>query len=403
MTAALTNEFRLVAACCRWPRGGARAQAVRAVAAGPIDWERVDRVTRRHRVYAQVQDGLADAGVVLPDDLRQRLAATAHQARMSALSLARESTLLQAAFDAADCPALVMKGASLAMVAYDDPGLKWSWDIDLLTTPEAAARGRAILESRGYALVEPAGLDAARFALFLGLEKECVFVHPETRVAVELHWKLVDNPHLLPGIDALSPARTVLIGGRALRTLEGPALLAYLLVHGTLHAWSRLKWLADVAALLSHYPVGAIEPLYRDLQALGTGRAAAAGLLLCHDLLGTALPDDLLAELRADRAIRRLVATARAALTYGGGEREITTYTMPGFRMLLSHLTVAPGWRPFLSELGAKWICSIDRLALPLPRPLWFLYHVLRVPLWVLRRGGGVLRSIGTRRATGTG
>jgi len=386
MTAALTNEFRLVAACCRWPRGGARAEAVRAAAAAPVDWDRVERVTRRHRVYAQVQDGLADARVALPDAFGRRLTATAQQARMSALTLARESALLQAAFDAADCPALLMKGASLAMLAYGDPGLKWSWDIDLLTTPEAAARGRAILESRGYALVEPAGLDADRFQLFLGLDKECIFVHPETRVAVELHWKLVDNPHLLPGIGALSPARAVLIGGRALRTLEDAPLLAYLLVHGTRHAWSRLKWLADVAALLSHYPVEDMEPLYRQLQSLEAGRAAAVGFLLCHDLLGTVLPEGLLAELRADRATRRLVATARAALTYGGGEREVSTYTMPGFRTLLSHLTVAPGWRPFLSELRAKWTCAADRLAVPLPRRFWFLYHVLRVPLWVWRR-----------------
>jgi len=387
------NEFELVAACCRWPRGAARDAAVLS-AADAVDWDRVERVTRRHRVYAQVHDALTRAGVAVPQRVAGKLADAARQAGMSALTMAREATRLQDAFDAAGCPALFVKGSSLAMLAYGELGLKWAWDIDLLTTPAAAAQGRTILEGLGYVLVEPEGMDARQFALFLTLGKECVFVHAETRIAVELHWKLVDNPYLLTGVDALSPTRTVPIGGRALRTLDGPALLAYLLVHGTRHAWSRLKWLADVAALLAHYPTDAIAPLYRELQALQAGRAAAVGFLLCHDLLGVALPGALLAELRADRATRRLVATAHAALTHGRGEREVSTYTLPGIRTLFSHLTVAPGWRPFLWELGAKWTCSADRLALPLPRPLWFLYHVLRVPLWIWRRGGIALRSL---------
>lgn len=390
---ALLNEFELAAACCRWPRGAARDAAVRS-AAHAVDWDRVERVTRRHRVYAQVHDALTRAGVAVPAGVAGKLADAARQAGMSALTMAREAARLQDAFDAADCPALFVKGSSLAMLAYGELGLKWAWDIDLLTTPGAAARGRAILEGLGYALVEPEELDARRFELFLTLGKECIFVHAESRIAVELHWKLVDNPFLLTGVDALSPARAVPIGGRALRTLEGPALLAYLLVHGTRHAWSRLKWLADVAALLAHYPVDAIEPLYRELQALQAGHAAAVGFLLCHDLLATPMPDSLLRELRTDRVTRRLVATAHAALTFGHGEREVSTYTLPGILTLFSHLTVAPGWRPFLWELGAKWTCSADRLSVPLPRPLWFLYHVLRVPLWIWRRGGIALRSM---------
>jgi len=387
------SEFELVAACCRWPRGAARDAAVRA-AAHAVDWDRVERVTRRHRVHAQVHDALIRAGVAVPTDVAGKFAEAARQTGIFALTMAREASLLQDAFDAAGCPALFVKGSSLAMLAYGELGLKWSWDIDLLTTPAAAAQGRAILEGLGYGLVEPEELDDRQFELFLTLGKECIFVHPEKRIAVELHWKLVDNPYLLTGVDALSPTRAVPIGGRALRTLEGPALLAYLLVHGTRHAWSRLKWLADAAALLANHPVDAVEPLYRELQALQAGRAAAVGFLLCHDLLGVALPDALLAELRADRATRRLVATAHAALTYGRGEREVSTYTVPGIRTVFSHLTAAPGWRPFLWELGAKWTSAADRLAMPLPRPLWFLYHVLRVPLWFWRRGGIALRAL---------
>ena len=188
----ISNEFRIVAACCRWPRGPARDAAVREAAGGALDWPRVERVARRHRVFALVHDGLVDAGVAVPEATARCLADEARRGRMTALAMAREAVLLQDAFDVAGCPVLFVKGASLAALAYGDIGLKQAWDIDLLTTPESAAHGRAILERNGYELVEPASLDGRRLELFMELAKECVLVHPGKRIAVELHWRLVE-------------------------------------------------------------------------------------------------------------------------------------------------------------------------------------------------------------------
>lgn len=393
-TPAMSNEFKLVAACCRWPAAEARHAAIRDVAVGAIDWDLVERVAHRHRVFALVHNGLVGAGIALPEATARRLAAQAQRHRLNALAMAREAAQLQDTFDAAGCPALFVKGASLAMLAYGDVGMKQAWDIDLLTAPQAAAHGRAILEQRGYVLVEPEGLDARRFAQFMELGKEGVFHHPVKRISVELHWKLFDNPQLLPGVGVASPTQAVAIGGQALRTLRDDALLAYLTVHGTRHAWMRLKWLADVAALLARYAPDEIDPLYRRLQALGPGRAAAVALLLCHRLLGLALPDALLAELQSDRATARLVVAALSALTYGDGAREFANYSVPGIRVRLSQLEVAPGWRYRAAELAFMWRSPIDRLALPLPRRWWFLYHVLRIPLWAGRRFTAIGRGL---------
>ncbi|WP_423605561.1 nucleotidyltransferase domain-containing protein [Sphingomonas sp. MS122] len=359
---------------------------MREAASGTIDWPRVERIARRHRVTALVQNGLIGPGMAVPDATAQRLADEARRLRMTALAMAREAVLLQDAFDAAGCPALFVKGASLGVLAYGDIGLKQAWDIDLLTTPESAAHGRAILERNGYALVEPASLDGHRFKLFMELAKECVLVHPAKRIAVELHWRLVDNPHLLPGVDARSPTQAVAIGAQQLRTLTDTELLAYLTVHGTRSAWVRLKWLADVAALLSRYEAAELDGLYRRLHALGTGRAAGVALLLCHQLLGVALPGALLAELRDDRRTERLAATAVAALTYGEGEGAFPDHSRLGFRVRFARLGIAPGWRYLAAELASLWRSPVDRLALPLPRRLAFLYHVLRIPLWMYRR-----------------
>ena len=79
-------------------------------------------------------------------------------------------------------------------------------------------------------------------------------------------------------------------GLQGLRTLGEEDLFAYLCMHGALHWWNRLKWLADVNALLASTPEDGVERLVRAAEARGAGRAAAQALLLCQRLLADAPP-----------------------------------------------------------------------------------------------------------------
>ena len=92
-------------------------------------------------------------------------------------------------------------------------------------------------------------------------------------------------------------------------------LFAYLCMHGALHWWNRLKWLADVNALLASTPEDGVERLVRAAEARGAGRAAAQALLLCRRLLGTPLPARLMATLDKSATVRWLEATALSAMT----------------------------------------------------------------------------------------
>ena len=81
-----------------------------------------------------------------------------------------------------------------------------------------------------------------------------------------------------------------LTGARGLRTLGEEDLFAYLCMHGALHWWNRLKWLADINALLAAAPEDGVERLFRAAEARGAGRAAAQAMLLCRRLLGRPCP-----------------------------------------------------------------------------------------------------------------
>ena len=388
MTAGTSSlEFVLAAACCRLP-GVARDLAVRGAAA-QVEWRSFERVARRHRIEGLAHAALSAAGVAPVGDSLRRAASTI--ARDGVL-MAAETARLQAALDAAGVVNLVLKGATLDILAWGRIGLKRAWDIDLLALPADAVRARAVLERAGYALDDPADGSEAAFETWVILAKEAVFRHRASGLVVELHWRATDVAMLLPGLSAASPARTVsLSAGLSLRTFADDDLFAYLCVHGTSHAWARLKWLADLGAVLARLDEGGRCALWRRASDLGAGRCPTVALLLCERILGLALPDSAVASIRADRKAARLVALALDAMA-GGQGAEIAARPLMSERILLSHLTFADGWDFLVAEARRQAVSVDDRMRLRLPRAIAFLYAPLRGPLFLWRRFRRVLR-----------
>lgn len=359
----LPPELALVVACCRWPPSPPRNDSVRAAASQPIDWGALERVVERHRVTALVHNGFGSAKVEAPPAVRRRLAESAVIAGRTGLAQARETLRLQDIFDEAGLPNVSIKGSSLALLAYGTLGMKQSWDIDLLITPEHATAGRRLLVKLGYEMVQPAAFEHQRFARFIRSSVEAVFFNSALNLWAELHWRLTANAVLLPGITARSRTQLVPLGSRELRTLNNDALFAYLCAHGARHGWARLKWLADLNAFLACRSMTDIERLYRNAVSLEVGRPAAAALLLCRKLFGTALPDDLISALPTDPFVRTLITSSLNCMTYRRGEAEFSICTMAKMRLILSHFLFSSGHRHFCSEMRAKWISLMRRLS----------------------------------------
>jgi hypothetical protein len=381
-----TAEFTLAAACCR-PPGGARTAAVHATAAGPVDWRRFERVLTRHRIEGLANAALGEAGVAGDAALAGFLASAGREIAIGGLRLAAETTRVQSALDKAGVVNLVLKGATLDALAWGAVGLKRAWDIDLLVEPTEARRARQVLQGAGYALREPDAPDDAAFDAWAALAKECVFVHRTSGLVVELHWRLVDASGLLPGLSARSAAQSVRLSDTLeLRTLAAEPLFAYLCVHGASHAWSRLKWLADLGALWARGDDAARTALYRGACALGAGNCPATAVLLCERLLGVAPPETIAPKIQANSKARSLAALAIDAMTHGGGETEIADRPLFQERILLSSFRFADGWRYRWAEWTRQAVSIDDRLRFPLPARLAFLYAPMRAPLWIWRR-----------------
>jgi len=384
---AFPDEFLLAAACCRWPLSEAALSAVRAAAGEAIDWPYLLRIVRRQRIDGLVHHALMQARIDVPPAVADELAARARGIARRNLRLADETARLQHEFDAAGIPVLVLKGASLALLAFGSLSLKHSRDIDLLVGRDHALAGMRFLEGAGYALRDPASdMSEAQRRAFLAHGKEVEFVHRAGRLRVELHWRLTDNPMLLRSVDASSRTRSVpLSDGASLRTLAEDDLFAYLCVHGAHHDWSRLKWLADVHALIATKSDEDLVSLYRHARARGTGYCAGQALLLCRHVLGLRLPPALDEELARSKRVRRLVAIALDAMVGGDGATEtdldLANLTHNAFKEFL----LGQGWRFFLAQCRLACTGQADVIRFPLPPMLYFLYPVLRFPSWLWR------------------
>jgi hypothetical protein len=387
MAVSLSREFLLTAACSVWPPSHSRTEAIRAAAAGPLDWDRFLRVVTRQRVVGLVHDGLTRAQPPVPPGVASEIATRAAASVRQNLALAAEAVRLQNLFTEADIPVVFIKGASLSMLAFGTLGLSGGQDIDLLVPRETLSAASALVARAGYHRFDPpANLSDEQLRLLLPLRKDLGFIHVTTRLQIELHWRLFLNPHAMDETWLTEASRIVPLAGAAgLRTLGEEDLFAYLCIHGALHWWNRLKWLADVNALLASTPERGIERLLLAAEAKGAGRAAAQALLLCRRLLGTPLPSRPMISLGTSATVRWLEATALNAMTRGEGEHDPHDTRFGTTRGSLSTFLLKRSWRYWLAEINVHLTNQTDVLTLPLPKRLQFLYPLLRLPLWAWR------------------
>ena len=347
-------ELEVVIAACRWPRSPAHLAVVAAALARPLNWQRLTALTNRHRVPGLVYDALHRIGTDKNVLLDSGLFSLTQRAKVESLAMSAETARLQAQFEAARVPALILKGTAIGALAYGDATIKQSWDIDLLTRPETALAAKRLLSELGYTMSHPASFDEAQFETFVRFAKEATFVNA-AGVPVELHWRLIDSPSSLGRADPFERPRDVDIPGGKVRTLEDHLQLAYLAYHGQSHGWSRLKSIADVNGFLFAQPAGRLMAMRESAAAIGARNFVDSAIWLCQDLLGFEPDTALLAEFRARAVLRGTLAFNRKCVSDLVGGGEIPFYSGLNLSMVATTLRNAPDWRSRWEILRTHW------------------------------------------------
>lgn len=345
-----------------------------------LDPEHLLAVARRHQVSGLIAARLKTAGAQVPAGL-ERQARLGQQIALAQLATALDLT---ARLAAAGVDALFLKGLALSQRAHGSPLVRYAADIDLLVGADRIEAAGRVLDRAGFAHVSPpAALQGARLNLYCRVAKDSAHRHAASGVTVELHWRMADEL-LAPGLPPPAACGSTELGeGQHLPVLNPADQFLYLCTHGAVHGWARLKWLADVAALLHRAPDRGAQ-WWDHARSHGGAVAAASGIVLAGELLGLDPPPGFVRPRGVRLAL--LLRLSRATMTAGEGALELERSAWRGWTELVAKLLVAPGWRQRTAVLRRLALSGEDIAAVDLPPALFWLYPLLRVPLLVRRR-----------------
>lgn len=143
-----------------------------------------------------------------------------------------------------------LKGFVLSQKLYGDPSFRFTGDADLLLKPPEVEKAIGLLEGMGYRpALYPWPAEPRQKQRLLRLRNQFALENPKSGLDVELHWRLLYYPVLPQGEMSRIVSQnldTLTLHGRTFQVLNNELDLLFLLIHGGMHGWRRLKWLVDV-------------------------------------------------------------------------------------------------------------------------------------------------------------
>lgn len=339
-----------------------------------IDWNAVLELATAHGVRPLVYKSLRETcWRRVPDDAKQAWDQVNQLLTGRNLFLTGELLRVTGECCKAGLSIAAMKGAVIAQMAYGDFTLREFSDLDLLVHESDFSRVVDLITQLGY---EPLWkLESHGVLRFLRHMGEYKLTSHSLGVDIDLHWKFAhDSVALSPALsDFPSGFQPIPLAGSAVPTFAPRDLPLYLASQGGGDQWGDLRRICDLAEFLRHFPQVDWVPHFQTARRLGGLRSMLTGLALARDLLGATLPALASEHIQSDATVGRIAAKVtrnlKCQLHPGEGATRYffqlrAKQTLRGKIALAAHI-----FADRTTEDGS-WMM--------LPRPLWWLYGVLR-------------------------
>jgi hypothetical protein len=360
-------------------------EAIReAIVAGP-DWMEYLRLVDRHHTPALSWAALQRVtGLDIPGETRRKLQERSDFCRLEAL---RHSSILAAilkVFNRDGIPVMILKGPVLSQDLYGDLGLRKSQDLDMAISLNDMSRAQASLNLLGW------HLDSSYFPMtprqwekLWRTEHHLSYFRSQEGCVLELHWR---NHWDLPDQTASQWAgSTISVWQRcSIQAMNPIDRVLYLCSHGGTHAWSRAKWLGDLARIVAEGRVNWKEALGR-ARSTNQEKPLLACFQLLHVVYRLPLPDlhgkpwEDLSSFLIESPLRAL-KVSKDPTTPGALDLLPIRLRRSRYERLVLHQRT---WRESLSELAYY---RGDFNVLRLPDSLFWAYAPLRPVLWAWRK-----------------
>ncbi|MGC2420848.1 MAG: nucleotidyltransferase family protein [Candidatus Acidiferrales bacterium] len=361
------------------------AEEIRALAAGPLDWDFIFSAASANSITPLVARQLRavlkdDAAEAAPAELA-RLEAAARANMVRSLLLSAELIKILDAFRSQEILAIPYKGPVLAAQAYGDATLREFEDLDIILRHRDIPKAHELMLGLGFHAKFPQLFSSA--AGTRRIPGEYNYREETGRVVVELHTEATLRHFPVapdPG-EFAARAMPVRLCGLEVKTLSPEDALVALSIHGSKDFWERILWTADISELIQAEKTLDWDAVWQCAESFRAQRMVCLGLALAHGALDAPLPAEISARVSRDA----VAASAASEIVRRHLKREsllLSSAWRFGFRRRMVPGALA-GWRYALrlAMVPAEEDWEIMRL----PRPLAPVYAVLR-PLRLLRK-----------------
>lgn len=178
----------------------------------------------------------------------------------------------------------LLKGTGLADQIYEDPSLRVTNDIDILVPVHATESAVHILSENGYfhrpqSINKKARATRKRQLIEINIFKDVIFLDPQFSEPVELHQRLFATEPKNFTNDFNSAVRF-----RRVPTVTDTRYCLYLIMHGAISLWMRLKWMIDLSLLVRQIPMKGLEGLMDEAKNCGCEQAVCASLWFAEEI-----------------------------------------------------------------------------------------------------------------------
>lgn len=350
MPSQFSPEFQLAIACVL-PQGDARSQRMEQWLEAGIDWSLMLRVLERHRIAGLVATALHPYADGIPAETWQVLQQAMRRDGMENLRQAMGSRHAVETLARSGVACAVLKGITVGQLAYGSETVRHSRDIDMVILPEDIWKADNVLREMGYRreMPEP-DWSRERIEQSQLYQKHFSYFHDQQKMKLELHCRLCNNRFLTPlQFDPERAMHVKLAGcGITLPTLPMQDLVLYLCLHGAAHSWMRLKWLADIVAILHTQSATELQELRAYAKHFRLERQLAQAVTLIKVLCGISLPIILPRSNRVEITTRLAVSI----LSAGQGADEPYSHTFTSSLIELSQFLVSHNARSLAAHAG---------------------------------------------------
>jgi len=308
-------EFGLLLACSKQPTDEA---LVRDLASQVQDWQRLLRYAEFHEMTPLICHNLMDSGCSLSSTTFEHLATKARQNTQKNLLLTAELLRIMRALQAANIRAVPYKGPVLAAAAYGTLAARGFCDLDILVAETDVRRTLGIVSDLGYRAEY--SLSPAQESKYFRNTCEYNFLHESKHTQVEIHWQIVPAKLGLKfEFNRLwSRVRFLPIGSSQLPILSPEDTLLVLSVHGFKHLWTSLKWVCDIAAVISSPEELDWTYVVSESARIGATRIVLIALSLANRMCQSPLPDPIRLRLSRDPVASAIAGEIVRSYSPGG-------------------------------------------------------------------------------------